>query len=293
VGWVVLRVTTLYASSASATAAYYTRYLAGALPVRFPACGRAPKPPASGCRVRCRRRRWSCCSGAVTQHRGHRSETPLGRPLEARNRADGRVVRAVAGFDATFSAPKSVSVWWALTGDQRLLDAHDTAVSAALAHLERFGATTRMWVNGARQFVDTGGLTVAAFRQTTSRADDPQLHTHAVISAKVATPDGRWWALDARYLKREQRMFGGVYQSVLRRDVGRAHRRADRARRTVRLTTPPQPTDTARPTAGRVGYTTCRDATVLDDGGQAGRQARATQRRAGAASLDVASRARA
>jgi conjugative relaxase-like TrwC/TraI family protein len=41
-------------------------------------------------------------------------------------------------------------------------------------------------------------LTVATFRQTTSRADDPQIHTHAVISAKVQTPDGRWWALDAR-----------------------------------------------------------------------------------------------
>ena len=39
---------------------------------------------------------------------------------------------------------------------------------------------------------------MATFRQTTSRADDPQIHTHAVISAKVQTADGRWWALDAR-----------------------------------------------------------------------------------------------
>ena len=41
-------------------------------------------------------------------------------------------MRAVAGFDATFSAPKSLSVWWALTGDPGLLDAHDVAVTAAL-----------------------------------------------------------------------------------------------------------------------------------------------------------------
>ena len=60
---------------------------------------------------------------------------------------------------------------------------------------------------------------MATFRQTTSRADDPQLHTHAVISAKVQTEDGRWLALDARYLKRNQRMLGGLYQSVLRAEL--------------------------------------------------------------------------
>jgi conjugative relaxase-like TrwC/TraI family protein len=62
-------------------------------------------------------------------------------------------------------------------------------------------------------------LTVATFRQTTSRADDPQVHTHAVISAKVQTDDARWLALDARYLKRHQRMLGGLYQSVLRAEL--------------------------------------------------------------------------
>ena len=89
----------------------------------------------------------------------------------------------------------------------------------ALEHLERFGATTRVRVDGRRQHPDTLGLTVATFRQTTSRADDPQLHTHAVISSKVQTEDGRWWALDARYLKRNQRMLGGLYQSVLRAEL--------------------------------------------------------------------------
>ena len=49
---------------------------------------------------------------------------------------------------------------------------------------------------------------MAAFRQTTSRLDDPQLHTHLVVSAKVQTADGRWFALDARYLKRHQRAAG-------------------------------------------------------------------------------------
>jgi conjugative relaxase-like TrwC/TraI family protein len=145
--------------------------------------------------------------------------TSLGYPLEDRTLADGRVVKAVAGFDATFSAPKSVSVLWALTGDRRLLEAHDVAVRAALDHLERYGSTTRIRCNGGRLHPDTGGLTIGVFRQTTSRADDPQIHTHAVISAKVRTADRRWLALDARYLKRHQRMLGGLYQSVLRNEL--------------------------------------------------------------------------
>ena len=67
--------------------------------------------------------------------------------------------------------------------------------------------------------VDTNGLTMAVFRQSTSRADDPQLHSHVIISSKVQTPDGRWYALDARVLKKHQRTFGGLYQSVLRAEL--------------------------------------------------------------------------
>ena len=54
---------------------------------------------------------------------------------------------------------------------------------------ERFGSTTRVRSNGRRLHPDSQGLTMAAFRQTTSRLDDPQLHTHLVISAQG--PDRR------------------------------------------------------------------------------------------------------
>ena len=140
--------------------------------------------------------------------------------LRDRQTADGRVVRAVAGFDATFSAPKSVSVWWALTGDPR--------PARRPRRRGRRGARAPGAVRGddpdpvttAAGCIPTRlGLTMATFRQTTSRADDPQLHTHAVISAKVQTVDGRWLALDARFLKRHQRMLGGLYQSVLRAEL--------------------------------------------------------------------------
>lgn len=210
----MLRVTTIYATSAGSAAAYYTKYLADSpgevagvwAGRQAAALGLAGEVPGDDLL-------------AVLEGRDPVTGTPLGRPFTDRTLADGSVVRAVAGFDATFSAPKSLSVLWALTQDDRLLTAHDTAVRVALAHLERYGATTRVRTRNGRLHPDANGLTMAAFRQTTSRADDPQLHTHVMISAKVQTSDHRWLALDARYLKRYQRMLGGLYQSVLRNEL--------------------------------------------------------------------------
>ncbi len=210
----VIRVTTLYASTASATARYYTRYLTDA-PGEVPGLWAGRQAGLLG------------LNGVVSTEQlerllsGHDPTTDamLGMPLVDRMLGNGKVIRAVAGFDATVSAPKSVSVLWGLTGDDGFAEAHDVAVRAVLSHLERFGSTTRVRSNGGRLHPDSQGLMVAGFRQTTSRADDPQLHTHLVISAKVQTADGRWLALDARMLKRYQRTLGGIYQSVLRAEL--------------------------------------------------------------------------
>ena len=126
------------------------------------------------------------------------------------------------GFDATFSAPKSVSLLWALSPDAfvraEVLAAHDAAVDAALGWFERHGAVTRRGTDGVLQ-VDSQGITAALFRQHTSRTVDPQLHTHAIISAKVQDETGRWLALDARFLKFQQRSIGWVYDGALRAEL--------------------------------------------------------------------------
>jgi conjugative relaxase-like TrwC/TraI family protein len=210
----MLRVTTLYAGAAAATARYYTKYLMQA-PGEEPGVWSGAQAAGLG------------LAGEVSTDALEQLLTgcdpltgvALGNPLVDRTTANGTVIRAVAGFDATVSAPKSLSVWWALTGDAGLAECHDVAVAAVVDSLERFGSTTRIRSNGGRLHPDSQGLIVAAFRQTTSRLDDPQLHTHLVISSKVQTDDGRWLALDARVLKQHQRAFGGLYQSVLRAEL--------------------------------------------------------------------------
>lgn len=128
---------------------------------------------------------------------------------------------SVRGFDATFSAPKSVSLLWAL-GDERTRDdvlaAHDHAVDAVLGWIESH-AHTRLRRNGHVVCVDAEGLVVGVFRQHTSRRLDPQLHTHAVIANRVKAPDGRWLALDARTIKIDQRTISALYHANLRSEM--------------------------------------------------------------------------
>ncbi|MGH9154046.1 MAG: MobF family relaxase, partial [Acidimicrobiales bacterium] len=140
-------------------------------------------------------------------------------PESAKRLGRGFGDRSARAFDATFSAPKSVSVLWALAPDPfvraEVAAAHDAATGAALDWFEGHGALSRRGTDGVHQ-VDAQGLAVAVFRQHTSRAADPQLHSHAIVAAKVQDPTGRWLALDARFLKRQQRSIGWVYAAALR-----------------------------------------------------------------------------
>lgn len=115
--------------------------------------------------------------------------------------------KAVAGFDFTFSIPKSASVLWAVSdaGTQSLIaDAHHAAVAEMVAFIEREVAATRVGTagrNGAVAQADVTGVIATAFDHYDSRAGDPHLHTHVVISNKVQTAhDGKWRSLDGRPL---------------------------------------------------------------------------------------------
>jgi conjugative relaxase-like TrwC/TraI family protein len=128
---------------------------------------------------------------------------PLGRsPHLYAPGADRR--RPVAGFDCTFTVPKSVSVLWALADPatrEAVYECHREAIQDVLAVIERDVARTRMGTNGVAQ-VETRGVIAAAFDHWDSRDNDPNLHTHVVIANRVQGPDGRWRTLDSRALHR-------------------------------------------------------------------------------------------
>lgn len=120
------------------------------------------------------------------------------------------------GWDVTMSAPKSVSIMAEVAGDRRLIGAHANAVKAALAYIERHTAATRIRADGGvehRQTTDN--LVIASFRHDTSRAQDPQLHTHNVIMNMTQDADGNWRSLEPRALYQLQKAIGAVYRQEL------------------------------------------------------------------------------
>lgn len=130
---------------------------------------------------------------------------------------------SVRGYDATFSAPKSVSVLFGI-GDpdmrRQVVEAHESAVQAVLGWIETH-AHTRIRRHGHVVCVDAEGIVLGVFRQHTSRKLDPQLHTHAVIANRVPATDGRWLALDARTIKLDQRTLSALYHANLRAEMTR------------------------------------------------------------------------
>jgi len=123
-------------------------------------------------------------------------------------------------YDFTCSAPKSVSVLAVTLDDQRLIEAHEAAARLAFRELETF-AGTRIRKQGVenRDRV-TGNLVAAAFVHDSSRALDPQLHSHfTVFNATFDKEERCWKALQARGMYDAIRYGTAVYRNELARRV--------------------------------------------------------------------------
>jgi conjugative relaxase-like TrwC/TraI family protein len=127
-----------------------------------------------------------------------------------------RTMEHRAGWDATFSAPKSVSLTALVGGDDRVRDAHRESVRVALDEMEKY-AQARMGGNVPAQ--TTGAWAVAKFEHDSSRPVDgyaaPQLHTHAVVFNVTETADGQARALQPQELYKTQQYATAVYRSEL------------------------------------------------------------------------------
>jgi conjugative relaxase-like TrwC/TraI family protein len=125
------------------------------------------------------------------------------------------------GWDMTFSAPKSVSIMAEVAGDRRLVAAHERAVSTALELAETHFAATRIREDGVVRREATGNLVIASFRHGTSRALDPQLHSHNIILNMTRDEAGRWRSLEPRAFYQMQKQMGAIYRQELAAEVQR------------------------------------------------------------------------
>ncbi|HZD22076.1 MAG TPA: MobF family relaxase, partial [Acidimicrobiia bacterium] len=136
----------------------------------------------------------------------------------------------VAAYDHTFSAPKSVSLLYAYGDDEirdAVVDAHRKAVSDGVCYMEEGCSVSRV----SHRYTDTEGESRSASRQVgsegyvaagfdhfTSRANDPQVHTHVVVINRVWAED-RWRAVDAKVGYAHLKAGGTVYQASLRKEL--------------------------------------------------------------------------
>jgi len=121
-----------------------------------------------------------------------------------------------AGWDATFSAPKSVSITALVGADERVREAHRESVKVALDELERY---IQARIGGNHPAETTGKMIAAKFEHDSARPVNgysaPQLHTHVVIFNVTETADGKSHALQPQELYRSQRYATAIYRSEL------------------------------------------------------------------------------
>ena len=115
-----------------------------------------------------------------------------------------------AGNDFTFSAPKSVSIAMA-AGVEGMKAAHDAAVKATVEHMESHYSQARTPAG----VESTGNLLAAKFDHSTSRAGDPQLHSHVFICNATQDKSGAWKANEPKNIFRDQKAIGELYRQEL------------------------------------------------------------------------------
>ncbi|SEB29810.1 MobF family relaxase [Arthrobacter woluwensis] len=150
------------------------------------------------------------------QKAGADTKTPAGAPAKPER-------KPVAGFDLTFSPPKSISALWALADTHtqaELYRAHREAMDEVLNWAEDNVIQTRAGHGGVAKVAATG-MIASEFDHWDSRAGDPQLHTHVVIANRVKrVSDGGWGTLDSYTLHRNVVALSEMYNSRLFDRVG-------------------------------------------------------------------------
>jgi conjugative relaxase-like TrwC/TraI family protein len=118
------------------------------------------------------------------------------------------------GTDFEFSAPKSFSIQALVNGDRRLIDIHRTAVAIARRRIDATVAT-RVTEQGETRLEFTRAPVIAQFEHATSRAGDPNLHSHVVVLNLTRRTDGQWRSIENAEMFNEQRLMYETYLSEL------------------------------------------------------------------------------
>jgi conjugative relaxase domain, TrwC/TraI family len=143
---------------------------------------------------------------------GQLVDKQLGRTVTDKETQE-KITEHKAGWDFTFSAPKSVSIEAEVFGNADVKQAHEEAVQATMKWLEANGAGTRMGKN--KEFQQTGNLTWASFSHSTTREKDPQTHTHCLIQNLTYDQDGKAYSLESKGIYQLRALADRIYKNEM------------------------------------------------------------------------------
>lgn len=164
---------------------------------------------------------------AETFYNLHSGCNPAGEFLGQNNQ--GFNTTRIGGYDLTFSAPKSVSVLWAVADERvraAIEQAQEKASRQALDILSKHASYTRRGKGG--KTLEQVNMFGATFQHGEARpseradgtvASDPQLHTHCVIFNMAERDDGTWGSLDGRHLYKWKMTAGAIYRAELANEL--------------------------------------------------------------------------
>jgi len=142
--------------------------------------------------------------------------------------------RRRAGWDVTWSVPKSVSTVWSQAAEAVRLQieaAVNAAVGEGVRYLETIGVVSRRGEDGVIR--DHAKLIFAAFPHSTSRLQDPQLHVHTILINVALRPNGSTGTIDPKELFRHQHAADAIFRvelaAQLERRLGLVAEREGRA----------------------------------------------------------------
>lgn len=169
------------------------------------------------------RHRMQATEGAILFRKAHgrnpSSKEELGRFITAELRPQQN---AVAGFDMTMTPVKSVSVLWAVGGEEarKLVEnAQQQALKETVQFLQKHAIATRTGANGIAQEDVPAGIIAGSFRHYDSRSGDPNIHNHLVIANKVQDAAGHWKTIDSKLLHKmnvpASEFYNGRIQGIL------------------------------------------------------------------------------
>lgn len=166
-----------------------------------------------------------------------RGRAPSGEPL-VQNPGNGRV----AGWDAAFAAPKSVSVAWACAEQQvksKIEQAREKAVATAMDFLEKNYAWTRRG-HGSTEHEQIAGFVRAEYAHCINREVEPHLHTHVICMNIGVREDGSAGTIESHYLMKARMAAGAVYRAVLAREINEIGFKTERDRQFFKISDMPK-----------------------------------------------------